>query len=61
MGDHFARAWSGFDRSAFIKSATKNLDALELKERSDQITAAMASFLPDDFARTGEIMLESFP
>ncbi len=39
--------------------ATKGLEALELKERSEQITAAMFTFLPSDFERTAELMLVS--
>jgi len=57
MGKHFARAWPEFDRAAFIAAATKNLNALELKERSVQITSTMATFLPDDFHRAAAIML----
>ena len=59
MSAHFAKAWPEFDRAAFVKTAAKNLDALELKERSAQITAAMATFLPDNFGRSAEIMLAS--
>lgn len=59
MGDCFANACPEFDRTAFVAAAAKNLDALELKERSAQITAAMASFLPDDFATAAEIMQAS--
>ncbi len=59
MGEHFAKSWPKFDRAAFITTAVKNLDALELKERSAQITAAMATFLPDDFEKAAAIMLAS--
>jgi hypothetical protein len=59
MGKHFAKAWLEFDRPAFITTATKNLDALELKERSAQITHAIAIFLPDDFKKAAAIMLAS--
>ena len=59
MGKHFAKAWLEFDRAAFITTATKNLDALELKERSAQITHAVAIFLPDDFKKAAAIMLAS--
>lgn len=59
MGEHFAKAWPRFDRASFVAAAVKNLNALELKERSAQITAAMATFLPDDFERAAAIMLAS--
>lgn len=59
MGDHFSKAWSDFDRAGFIKSASKNLDTLELKERSAQITNSLKTFLPDDFKKAGNILLES--
>jgi 3-methyladenine DNA glycosylase AlkC len=59
MGEHFSRAWPGFDRVAFFKMASKNLDTLELKERSAQITDAIAAFLPGNFEQAAEIMLAS--
>ncbi len=59
MGGHFAKACPEFDNAAFVAEAVNNLDNLELKERSAQITAVMADFLPDDFARAAEIMLTS--
>ncbi len=51
MGEHFSRAWPEFDRLAFVKMASKNLDKLELKERSVQITDAMTAFLPGNFEK----------
>lgn len=59
MGKHFKNAWAKFDCSGFVTTATNNLDALELKERSTQITEALVTFLPDDFERAGTIMLKS--
>lgn len=59
MGDHFSRASSEFDRAGFIKAAAKNLEALELKERSAQITEALKTFMPNDFEKAGAIMLAS--
>ena len=59
MGGHFARAWPDFDQVGFVSTATDNLDALELKQRSDQITAAMAAFLPADFEHATAILLTS--
>lgn len=59
MGGHLAKAWPEFDSAAFAARATKNLDDLELKERSAQITEALSAFLPDDFERAALIMLAS--
>lgn len=59
MGDHFSKAWPEFDRAAFIITATKNLDTLELKERSAQITHAMETFLPNNFKGAAAIILGS--
>jgi len=59
MGDHFLKAWPDFDRDAFVRSATDNLDALELKARSEQITQSMHQYLPKDYPHTGQIMLTS--
>ena len=38
MGEHYAKAWPEFDLEAFVAAATKDLESLELKERSAQIT-----------------------
>ena len=59
MGEQFALAWADFDQAGFFSAATENLDALELKQRSDQITDAMATYLPADFGKAAAIMLAS--
>ncbi len=59
MGDHFLKAWPDFNRKGFVQDATENLDTLELKQRSEQITQAMHKHLPDDFIHAGKIMLAS--
>jgi 3-methyladenine DNA glycosylase AlkC len=59
MGGHLAKAWPEFDRAAFAAMAAKNFADLELKERSDQITEALAAYLPDDFEKAASIMLAS--
>lgn len=59
MGDHFSQAWSGFDKVGFISAAMHELDALELKQRSDQITQALLTFLPSDFEHAATVMLDS--
>ena len=59
IGEHLAKAWPEFDRAGFESSASKNLDALELKQRSAQITDAMAASLPGDFETSAAILLAS--
>jgi len=56
IANYFQRQWPAFDTDAFIHAATQNLDALELKQRSDQIMLAMVKFLPADFNQAGEII-----
>ncbi len=59
MAKHFQNQWPGFDRKGFSDAASKNLDSLELKERSNQIMNAMIMYLPSDFMKAGEIILAS--
>jgi len=59
MGAELVKAWPGFDHEEFVASATNNLDKLELKARSAQITDALATCLPDDFEQAAEIMRAS--
>ncbi len=59
MGEHFTKAWPEFDSAAFSAMATKNLDDLELKQRSVQITEALTAFLPDNFESAAPILLAS--
>jgi len=59
MSTHFQRYCPEFDAAGFVQAAGDNLDALELKARSGQITNAMIEYLPDDFEEAGEIMLAS--
>ena len=59
MGQHYAKAWPEFELEAFVAAATKDMESLELKERSAQITEAMATYLPADFEKAAAIMLAS--
>lgn len=59
MAKHFHNQWPGFDSKGFSDAASKNLDSLELKERSDQIMNAMIMYLPSDFVKAGGIILAS--
>lgn len=57
LGQHFARVWPDFDYPGFIAVAGHDLEALELKQRSDQITEAMARYLPADFEHAAAILM----
>ena len=59
MATHFQSQWSEFDAKGFLTMATKNLDALELKARTERITDTMIEYLPADFKKAGKIMLAS--
>ena len=51
---HLLRAWPGFDKTRFIRLASKGLDALELKARAMQICDALQATLPADFAQAAD-------
>lgn len=59
MGEYFSKTWSEFNHAGFVAMATNNFDALELKERSAQITEALTAFLPDNFEHATAVMLAS--
>ncbi len=59
MGDHLSAADPGFDRAAFIAAACEGLEALEMKERSAHIQAALDPLLPQDFRAACDVMLAS--
>ncbi len=59
MGDRFVRAWPAFDKAGFVSTAADNLEALELKQRSDQIVSALTGFLPRDFKRAAAVLRQS--
>ena len=48
-GSALSRSWSGFDRQAFERHATRGLDALEMKARAMLIADALEATLPADF------------
>ena len=56
MSIHFQSQWPAFDADAFIRAASHDLNALELKQRSDQIMLAMVEFLPADFNQATDII-----
>ena len=57
MSHHFQRVNQAFDKNRFVKSATNNLDSLELKERATQIRQALETFLPPNYRDACQLML----
>jgi 3-methyladenine DNA glycosylase AlkC len=59
MALHLNNQWPGFDATGFEAAAFKNLNKLELKARSEQITQAMIQYLPGDFEKSATIILST--
>jgi 3-methyladenine DNA glycosylase AlkC len=59
MAAHFIRQWPVFNEKQFVRAASKNLQSLELKACSEQITRAMIRYLPDEFSSAAQILLAS--
>jgi 3-methyladenine DNA glycosylase AlkC len=59
MGAHLARTDPNFDATGFIAMASKNLAALELKQRSSQIQQSLDHYLPTSFSAAVETLLAS--
>ncbi len=49
MAEALFRSDSTFDRKGFTERATREIESLELKQRSHQIYIALCEFLPSDF------------
>lgn len=48
--------YSGFDRDSFLQHALANLNALEMKARSNQIVLALTQTLPSNFTEAANII-----
>lgn len=59
MAGHIFRVAPEFDEKAFIDFACDGLEDLELKQRSSQITEALVKFLPVEFGKAVDILLQS--
>ncbi len=57
MGNHLKRIDPDFKLEKFITIATKDIDALELKQRSTQIRQALEIALPANYRKACNIML----
>lgn len=53
------RVYAAFNSKAFVRSATKGLDELELLDRGRHISRALGKHLPPDYAKAIDILLES--
>ncbi|OKH89823.1 DNA alkylation repair protein [Thalassospira sp. TSL5-1] len=59
MATHILRVYPEFDDAGFMRDASKDLDALELKQRSNQVLEALTMHLPTDFSRAVAIINQS--
>ncbi|MBO3761203.1 DNA alkylation repair protein [Ciceribacter sp. L1K22] len=59
--DALSRTWPDFDRDAFLELVLPTLNELELMQRSQSISAAMQSCLPDDFEAAADLMEKCLP
>lgn len=59
MAEQFQIHFTAFDKAGFVSAASDQLESLELKARSQQITAAMGRYLPENFEQAGGILLAS--
>lgn len=57
LGKHLHARYPGFDKKGFVRAASRQLEALELKQRSAQITDALERYLPEDFLAAREMLL----
>ncbi len=56
MGEHLARHCPNFNRPGFEAACLHGLEALALKERSNQILLALIRFLPENFDQSAQIL-----
>lgn len=61
IADHLSRHASGFDRDRFVASAGKDLETLELMQRSLQIRDVLLETLPADFPAAAAIIESALP
>lgn len=57
LAGHLGRSLPGLDKAAFIRDASGNFEALELKERSNAIRDALVRHLPEEFPAALEVLL----
>lgn len=61
MADRIAANAEAFDKARFVDVATRDMQRLELMQRSLQIRDALGETLPDDFSRAAAILSATLP
>lgn len=59
MAEHLNRQSNAFEASRFVALATDGLEALELKQRSDHILAALEQTLPQNFTDATDLLVDA--
>ncbi len=59
LGGMLRAAEPGFDEKRFVAAASSGLGARERMDRGRHIAAAMARFLPTDFAAAADVLVRS--
>lgn len=57
IADHLIAQYPAFDKDGFVNMATDQLETLELKQRTVQLTAALKVYLPKNFPQAVDIIL----
>ncbi|MCR6650710.1 MAG: DNA alkylation repair protein [Cellvibrionaceae bacterium] len=57
LGKHLQTRYPSFDKAGFVRSAFRQFESLELKQRAAQITDALERYLPEDFLVARDILL----
>ena len=57
LGKHLHARYPAFDKKGFVRAASRQLEQLELKQRSAQITDALEAYLPEDFLAARSMLL----
>jgi len=59
LAGNVKRAWPAFDSDGFVATATRDLRRLELKQRVGHVADALATYLPDDYPESLEIIVRA--
>ncbi len=59
LATHLKRRWPGFDAKGFSAAAVKDFKKLEMKQRAQQIAAALGAYLPPDVPRALKLLISA--
>ena len=59
LAGQIAQVWPEFHRRGFLRRCRAGYEALELMPRGQQIAAALAEFLPDDYPQAIAVLLQT--